>query len=859
MLASNFLVLETRRTISKRVVSIALLTFLLLLNQVRGGSTRLFLHGEPGDFVVGDQTLTYGSTNADFSATRLSSPSVSGVKVSVNAQGHVGFGLEWWDLRTAAPAGTLLVPGVYTNAMRYPFQTPGRPGLDLSGSGNGCNRLFGTFTVHQVTFGPGGEVQKFWAAFEQHCEGRSAGLRGEVRWNADVPVEIEAPARVIVRVGDTLSFDIHSFATNGGPVNLTVSESPTGSLVDYSNSGSANFTWSPSADQIGIYNVAFSATDNLGQSDTLYTRVLVKAPVPANDKAFNATVITQLPFLDALNTSEATTAEETRFCYVQNQTVWYAFTPPTNMTVEASTLGSDFSGELTLFADGVEASSFVTCQTAFLRFRALAAHTYYIQAGIAPFERGSNLVFSLSQSSVEIPVNDEFTNATPILSLPFIETLNTSVATVKGDWFCQSATRTIWYSFTPDADTTLELTTDGSDFEATVAVYTGSPSEFSLRHCAFRKVRFRATGGLTYYFQAGTWSGSGSNLVFSISETVDATGFSISKSHLHIQRSPEARGRFLAGVFQVEVSATGEGDVAFASLLYPSGREETLPSVSSTRFSTSANYSRRRLLARELPSGNYVFTIGATHDGTNMITIPLPQDSFPNVPRLVNWRAAQNISTAHPFTLVWDPMHPIYVSDAIQVEVLVAGANSTVFRSDALSPHATSFEIPAGTLNTSRRYFGVVYFVRNAVMNTNDYPGATGEAVFVTATGFPMVTAPEVNTGAGKLSFSSRRHSVFERNGEATLTVMRTSGSSGQVTVHVSTSNGRAMGGEDYEPLAVTLTFENGETSKVVTVPVLRDAKAERDETVILTLANPTGGASLGLRRTLLRLSDSEL
>ena len=66
-----------------------------------------------------------------------------------------------------------------------------------------------------------------------------------------------------------------------------------------------------------------------------------------------------------------------------------------------------------------------------------------------------------------------------------------------------------------------------------------------------------------------------------------------------------------------------------------------------------------------------------------------------------------------------------------------------------------------------------------------------------------------------------------------------------RITVNYATSNGTAVAGEDYTATSGTLTFSPGETSKTVSVPVLDDAIDEGNETFVLTLSNPTGGAVL--------------
>src|SRR5207249_5081302 len=59
-------------------------------------------------------------------------------------------------------------------------------------------------------------------------------------------------------------------------------------------------------------------------------------------------------------------------------------------------------------------------------------------------------------------------------------------------------------------------------------------------------------------------------------------------------------------------------------------------------------------------------------------------------------------------------------------------------------------------------------------------------------------------------------------------------------------SDGTATAGSDYTATSGTLTFGAGVTSKIFAIPIVKDTLDESDETVNLTLSNPTGGATLG-------------
>jgi Calx-beta domain len=99
------------------------------------------------------------------------------------------------------------------------------------------------------------------------------------------------------------------------------------------------------------------------------------------------------------------------------------------------------------------------------------------------------------------------------------------------------------------------------------------------------------------------------------------------------------------------------------------------------------------------------------------------------------------------------------------------------------------------------------------------------------------------------VALAADRVDVGEAAGNATVTINRAS-AGGAATVDVATSDGTARAGADYTATSQTVSFADGETAKTVSVPVSNDTEVERDETVQVTLSNPTGDAALGARRT---------
>jgi uncharacterized repeat protein (TIGR01451 family) len=103
-----------------------------------------------------------------------------------------------------------------------------------------------------------------------------------------------------------------------------------------------------------------------------------------------------------------------------------------------------------------------------------------------------------------------------------------------------------------------------------------------------------------------------------------------------------------------------------------------------------------------------------------------------------------------------------------------------------------------------------------------------------------------VQESAGVLQFSAPQYAVPDTAGVALLTLNRTDGSLGPVTINYQTVSVNATPGVDYVPTAGTVSFTSGQTSATIPVPVLNDPWENHDEYLNVLLQSPGGGALLG-------------
>ncbi len=190
-----------------------------------------------------------------------------------------------------------------------------------------------------------------------------------------------------------------------------------------------------------------------------------------------------------------------------------------------------------------------------------------------------------------------------------------------------------------------------------------------------------------------------------------------------------------------------------------------------------------------------------------------------------------------------------------------APINFTVVFSESVNGFQTGDVTLSGTAGATTAVVtgsGATYNVAVSGMTTS------GTVVATIAAGVATDLAGNANTAStsidntvtfnipGQLQFKFPTFSVNESGPVANIVVTRTGGNGGQVSVTFDTSNGTATAGTDYTAVNnFTVTFADGDAAeKTVTVPITDDTAEEPDESVNLTLTNPTGGATLGSPNT---------
>ena len=198
-----------------------------------------------------------------------------------------------------------------------------------------------------------------------------------------------------------------------------------------------------------------------------------------------------------------------------------------------------------------------------------------------------------------------------------------------------------------------------------------------------------------------------------------------------------------------------------------------------------------------------------------------------------------------------------------------------VVEAESLNVSETSANVVSATLTADHTLEGqsIVYYLSNDA-GTNWFEVALGGSHTFTTTGSDLrwravlyTTDPAVTPLVDSLSISyqtgvamsmSATYRVSEGAGTATITVTLGAASTVTVTADYATSDGTAETGTDYTAISGTVTFTPGTTEQTFTVLITNDTRDENDETVLLTLSDPTNASITGTNPATLTIVDDD-
>jgi uncharacterized repeat protein (TIGR01451 family) len=236
-------------------------------------------------------------------------------------------------------------------------------------------------------------------------------------------------------------------------------------------------------------------------------------PPPANDNFVDAIELVGTSTSTAGTNISATseTGEPNHGSGSGDSSVWWKWTAPSTFNVTVDIFGSDFNATFDVYTGSqvdalTKVSYLVNNFSGAVTMAAVSGTTYFIAVdGIST--GAGNIQLSLAPDPS--PDNDDFANAI-VLAGTSISTTGTNISSTKESNETNHAGNnggsSVWWSWTASSSVDITIDTFGSDFNTTLAVYTGSQVD-TLTTIASNddnsgttsQVTFTTVSGTTYY------------------------------------------------------------------------------------------------------------------------------------------------------------------------------------------------------------------------------------------------------------------------------------------------------------------------------------------------------------------------
>jgi len=171
------------------------------------------MDSQPGDYVGQGQTITLTSSDATISATG----DATGIDMTA-------YGAHSLEAVLAPPTGGALTAGTTYTTTKVGDAT--NAAMDVGGDARGCSTSTGTMTVHQISVDGGGQIDALAVTYEQHCDGGTPALFGELRFQSSSGFKADIVDHTSLDFGSQALFTssvAHSVTiTNSGSSNLVL-------------------------------------------------------------------------------------------------------------------------------------------------------------------------------------------------------------------------------------------------------------------------------------------------------------------------------------------------------------------------------------------------------------------------------------------------------------------------------------------------------------------------------------------------------------------------------------------------------------------------------------------------------------
>lgn len=461
------------------------------------------------------------------------------------------------------------------------------------------------------------------------------------------------------------------------------------------------------------------------------------------------------------------------------------------------------------------------------------------------------------------PANDAFANRIALAVAPgSLAGTNVGAGTETGE--PSHGFNSVWYGWAPGAAGLATVSLNGTSAMSlpTVTIYTGTTLGGLTRVAqGIDTANFVADATTTYIIAITEGDDvSGSPDAFTLTTALDVNGslLTISAASLSVSESASSafftvtRSGSLAGSSSFDVTFTDDtavapGDYSGVSGTIYFGPGETTKGINAPFVNDALVEGDEDFI---VTISNITGAVLASGDPTDVVVTIRDDDDDPAPPANDNFANAATLAGNTPVvggysdgatTEAGEPGSP---NQSLWYQ-WTASANGVA--AVALGDAGHSFNIFTGT--TLGNLAPVSY------LTGTTFAAVSGTTYFVQVNAAASATSPNfvlsLNfTNAGVFSIGSSGLVVNEDGGSATITILRSNGSAGAVSVRFRALGITATAGSDFTAVDQVVNFAAGVTSQTVNVPILNDAAVEGEESVRLVLSDPVGGAIIAYAPT---------
>ena len=399
------------------------------------------------------------------------------------------------------------------------------------------------------------------------------------------------------------------------------------------------------------------------------------------------------------------------------------------------------------------------------------------------------------------------------------------------------------------------------DYSVTGGTATGSGTDYTLSSGTLVFASGVSTQNINVTIVNDTFLESNETIVISLSNPTAGSSLGANVNHTYtIVDEDTASVEFTANA--------SSGSEATTSVTIPVSISQT--ATASVNYSVTGGTATGSGTDYTLASGTLNFTSGGAT--TQNISITINNDALNELEETIiitlsSPSAGLNlgVNSAHTYTITNDDVAPTVAFSAatssgsetvtaVTIPVTLTG-NTTAqtvtvgysVTGGTATGSGTDFTLASGTLTftpgtTSQNIS--ISVINDSINETNETIQVTLATPTVATLGTDTVHTYTIadNDTAPTVAFSATTSSGSEATTSVSIPVSLTGNATAQtVTVDYSVTGGTATGtGTDYTLASGTLTFNAGTTSQNIDVTVVNDLLNETNETIIVTLANPT-------------------